>query len=182
MSFLSIRNRKGERGQTTVEFALILWPFLMLMFATCDYAQLYFYENSMQAGLREAGRFAGPGKILTYVSNGTNAPVLSSYSAGKPISRNESIRRWFQSNCVVGFSSGQILITSGPDDTSMTTPGPGDAGDFVQISVTYPLKLVTPVSAMLFPNGVYNITVQGVFINEPSNAFVLYTNRYPSEP
>jgi Flp pilus assembly protein TadG len=51
-------------GQTTVEFAFICLPFFIILFAIIDFAQIYFYENSVQNAMREAARFATAGSVI----------------------------------------------------------------------------------------------------------------------
>lgn len=104
--------RVGGRlgGQVTVEFALICIPFFAILFATIDYAQIYFYENSLQNAMREAGRFATAGRIVQLKNpdgsivyqtvNGVTVPKAINDSLGREASRNECIRYWFQSNCI----------------------------------------------------------------------------------
>ena len=127
--FSGRKSRSG--GQTTVEFALICIPFFAILFAIIDFAQIYFYENSIQNGLREAARFATAGRIIQAVnssgaplyetgSNGITVPkaIPSNYGSGDA-SRNECIRYWFLSNCVlVNFPLSNIVIISAP-----TLPG-----------------------------------------------------------
>jgi hypothetical protein len=116
-------------GQTTVEFALICIPFFAILFAIIDFAQIYFYENSMQNSLREAARFATAGSIIQSYNNGvpvfeTNSsgvtvPQAITDSEGREASRNECIRYWFYSNCVLqGIPLSNITIISAP-----TLPG-----------------------------------------------------------
>ncbi len=116
-------------GQTTVEFALICIPFFAILFAIIDFAQIYFYENSMQNSMREAARFATAGSIIQAYNNG--APVFETNSSGisvpkaitdsegREASRNECIRYWFYTNCVLqGIPLSNIEIISAP-----TLPG-----------------------------------------------------------
>ncbi len=123
--------RKGRaRGQTTVEFALICLPFFAILFGIIDFAQIYFYENSVQNALREAARFATAGRIIQSTnssgapefitnSSGVVVPKAINDSSGREASRNECIRYWFLSNCVLGnFPLSNIVITSAP-----TLPG-----------------------------------------------------------
>lgn len=122
---------KGCRGgQTTVEFALICIPFFVILFAIIDFAQIYFYENSLQNALREAARFATAGRIiqatnangtLAYETNsgGVVVPKAINDSSGREASRNECIRYWFLSNCVLrNFPISDIVIIS-----ASTLPG-----------------------------------------------------------
>ncbi len=117
-------------GQTTVEFALICIPFFAILFAIIDFAQIYFYENSMQNSLREATRFATAGSIIqAYNGNGTPAfetnaggvtvPKAITDSEAREASRNECIRYWFYTNCALrNIPLSNITIISAP-----TLPG-----------------------------------------------------------
>src|ERR1700733_2369674 len=60
---LSVHKRR-LKAQTTVEFSLICLPFFAILFAIVDYAQIYFYDNSLQNGVGEACRFATAGRII----------------------------------------------------------------------------------------------------------------------
>lgn len=127
-------------GQTLVELALILLPFFVILFALIDYAQLYFYENSLQNALRETARFTTEGRViqttntdgsLAYETNNgvvvpkaiaaapgdpdgtTNNRITNSPSTGEA-SRNECSRYWFNSNCVIHIPTSNIVITSAP--------------------------------------------------------------------
>src|SRR5271156_4538565 len=124
--------QKGRAGggQTTVEFALICIPFFAILFAIIDFAQIYFYENSMQNSLREAARFATAGSIIqaynpdgsaAYETNSSGVTVAKAItdSEGREASRNECIRYWFYTNCVLqGIPLSNIAIISAP-----TLPG-----------------------------------------------------------
>jgi Flp pilus assembly protein TadG len=113
-----------------VEFALICIPFFAILFAIIDFAQIFFYENCLQNALRESARFATSGRVIQKVNaNGTLAyetnsggivvPQAISDSSGREASRQECIRYWFLSNCVVrNMPLSNIVITSAP-----TLPG-----------------------------------------------------------
>jgi hypothetical protein len=109
------------RGQSTVEFALIILPFFAIFFALVDYAQIYFYENSLQNALREATRFATAGTIIPQTNaqgevfetnDGVIVPKAIPDSQGREASRYGSIRMWFQSNCVISVPATNIQIVS----------------------------------------------------------------------
>ncbi len=128
---LRLSHKRGcAGGQTTVEFALICIPFFAILFAIIDFAQIYFYENSMQNSMREAARFATAGSIIQATnadgslafetnSGGVVVPKAITDSEGREASRNECIRYWFYSNCVLaGVPLSNIQIISAP-----TLPG-----------------------------------------------------------
>jgi Flp pilus assembly protein TadG len=109
------------RGQSTVEFALIILPFFAIFFALVDYAQIYFYENSLQNALREATRFATAGSVIPQTNaqgevyatnNGVVVPKAILDSEGREASRYGCIRMWFQSNCVITIPATNIQVVS----------------------------------------------------------------------
>ena len=114
---------RRNTAQTTVEFALICLPFFAILFAIVDYAQIYFYDNSLQNGLRECCRFTTAGRIINatdgfgnilYETNtgGVVVPKAISDSEGREASRNECSRWWFTSNCVFSLPLSNITIVS----------------------------------------------------------------------
>lgn len=188
--------RRRAKGQSTVEFSLILWPFLLLLLATCDYAQIYFYESSMRHALQVAGRFATTGGAKPYLVNGEPAEdtngnsiyLTSAYESSNIMSRNESIRAVFRDVCLINMQDSNILITSWPGGGSVAATennpneGPGISEDFVRIEVSWPLSLVTPVASLLEDDGQYIVTVEGIFRNEPGENFNLFTDKFTGEP
>jgi len=208
-------------GQTTVEFALICLPFFIILFAIIDFSEIYFYENSLQNALREACRFATAGRIIQAVdssgnpefetnSDGVVVPkaIPSNYASGKEASRNECIRYWFLSNCVLqNFPISNIVITSAPTlpgvppvtVTNATTGylylqstngaanwGPGSYNDYVQITAIYHVNTITPLMGyMTGYSGLQNtfpVHVSAIVKNEPALLNFEHTNLYPGEP
>jgi Flp pilus assembly protein TadG len=104
-----------------VETALLMIPFFAILFAIIDYGQIYFYDNSLQNALRESARFATAGRIIPpltgplYETNqGVVVAKAMNDSEGREASRNECIRYWFQSNCVLNIPLTNITIFSAP--------------------------------------------------------------------
>jgi Flp pilus assembly protein TadG len=145
----SRHSRAGKRrgqGQVTVEFALICIPFFAILFAIIDYAQIYFYSNSLQNAMREAARFATAGRVIekTYADGSivyeTNAGVvmpaaITDANGSREASRNECIRYWFLSNCEFQIPLSSITISnastlSGVPPTTTTN----SFGDLVLLS------------------------------------------------
>ena len=50
--------KKGERGQTLVEFSLVMLVLFLLLFGIIDFARVFFAYATMSQGVREAARFA----------------------------------------------------------------------------------------------------------------------------
>jgi Flp pilus assembly protein TadG len=115
------RRSGGKRGQSTVEFALIVLPLFIIIFAIIDYAQIYFYENALQNALREGTRFATAGAVIQLTNGGiaqydTNDGVATPKaiydSQGREASRYACIRDFFQSNCVIQMATNSVQIVS----------------------------------------------------------------------
>lgn len=188
-----IRRPTGRRAQSTVEFALIAWPFFLLVLACTDWAQFFFYEHSLRYALAEAGRFATPGTVIYTQSldiyGPTNCVAKSTYQTTELISRYESIRRTYSNSCAMNMPATNLVALyqmEGMNENDWL-PGPGGANDKIKLTVTYKLKLITPVAVLIpnnssYSNGVYTIRVQSIFLNEPSANFSNYTNYYNAEP
>ena len=213
--------RKGRvGGQTTVEFALVCLPFFAILFAIIDFAQIYFYENSLQNALRESCRFATAGRVIQAVdsngnplfetTNGITVPEAISDGHGEA-SRNECIRYWFLTNCVLkNFPLSNIDIVSAPalpgvqpvvETNSITgyltllqtngataIKGPGNASDYIQITATYQLNTITPFISFLGGWGRPNwgsstpVHVSAIVKNEPALLNFLHAAIYTNEP
>jgi Flp pilus assembly protein TadG len=169
----------GKRGQSTVEFALIVLPLFIVIFAIIDYAQIYFYENALQNAMREATRFATAGDIIQLTNGGvaqynTNSgvvvPKAINDAKGREASRYACIRYFFQSNCVINMATNAVQVTSAtalpgaPPVTSTNgygyvvlmeatnsaaNAGPGGASDYIQVTATYTLHTITPLFGFL---------------------------------
>jgi hypothetical protein len=172
------------RGQSTVEFALIVLPLFAIFFAMIDYAQIYFYENALQNALRESTRFATAGRVIAQTNangevfetnSGVAVPKAINDPQGREASRYGCIRMWFQSNCVISVPGTNIQVTSAStlpgappvivtngagyvtlmqDTGTAATDGPGNANDYIQVTATYSLHTITPL--FTFFKGGYN--------------------------
>jgi hypothetical protein len=184
------------------------------LFAIVDYAQIYFYKNSLQNALRESARFATAGRIIQAVDgsgnpqttniNGVTVPVAINDANGREASRDECIRWWFLSNCVIHIPVTNITITSAPTlpglpptvssdksrlfltNGSPANDGPGAANDYVQVTAVYHLNTITPLFAYLSGytrDGInsYRVVVTAIVKNEPALLNFQHTNVYAGE-
>ncbi len=210
------RQKRRGGGQTTVEFALICLPFFIILFAIIDFSEIFFYENACQNALREACRFATAGRIIQRKDshgnplfetnvNGSVVPMaIPSNYGGTEASRNECIRYWFLSNCVLqNFPLSNITIVSAPTLggappvtttnaigwvllSGATNKGPGNYNDYVQITATYHVNTITPL--MGYMNGysgvgsTFPVHVSAIIKNEPALLNFEHTNIYSGEP
>jgi Flp pilus assembly protein TadG len=215
--------------------ALIMLPFFCILFAIIDYAQIYFYDNALQNALRESARFATAGRIIqntnpayeTNTTTGQIVPRAINDSSGQEASRNECIRYWFQSNCILNVPITNVTIYSAStlpgDPPNVTTnngvlhlvsgftvttnagtvstnsvppvPGPGNAGDYVEITAVYNVGTITPLFGFFLGQrraspgtSGYPLRVSAIVKNEPAllnfEHLAIYTNSggAPTEP
>ena len=169
----------GKRGQSTVEFALIVLPLFIIIFAIIDYAQIFFYENALQNAMREATRFATAGDVIQLTNGGvaqyeTNSgvvvPKAVNDSKGREASRYACIRFFFQSNCVIKMATNAVQVTSATalpgappvlstngsgyvvlmeSAGTAANAGPGGASDYIQVTATYTLHTITPLAVFM---------------------------------
>jgi hypothetical protein len=184
---------KSKRSQSTVELGLVISVFIGLLLSYIDYAQIFFYKQNIQHAIREAGRFATTGNVLT----NSSGPLSSSFVTSTNISRLESVRRVFFSNCLIAtnsaFNWSQVVLVSWPgfNNATQAVPnyGPGIQEDYLRIQVVYPIKLISPFSMILIAKDFnpvnaptsYTTIVESVFVNEKF-FFQYVTNYSPSEP
>src|SRR5580704_16755526 len=130
----------GQRtGQAMVEFLLVAPLFFFLIFAVFDFGRLFFVEMEIENAVQEAGRFASTGNHLPDPKN-----------PGQSLSRVNSIIAAVQQAAFgTQIASTQISSLRGGKGSA------GGPGDTVTVSVTTNLKLMTPIIARGFQNGMY---------------------------
>lgn len=68
---------RHRAGQATVEFALCLTVFLMIVFGTVDFGRALFLKSELDNAVREGARY---GKLHPTATSGVQAKVVSSAS------------------------------------------------------------------------------------------------------
>lgn len=137
------------RGQTLLEFALVVPVFFMLVFAIVDFGHLFYLEMTLQNAVQDAGRFAATGNHLKDANNNTLSRV------------NSIIQTAQQAAPGIDFSSINISSQYGGKGSA------GGPGDIVTVSFATVKQFFTPLIGKFFPGGVYNFTVSVTFKNEP---------------
>jgi len=146
---------KSMRGQTLLEFALVVPIFFMLVCAVVDFGHVFYLQMTLQNAVQQAGRFAITGNHLADPKKpGTN------------LSRVNSIIATAQ-QAAPGLSFSNISISSKNAKGTVTNNSAGNPGDMVTVSLTTTAPLVTPMIARFFPGGGYTFTVSVTFMNEP---------------
>jgi Flp pilus assembly protein TadG len=140
------------KGQTIMEFPVIVPLFFLLLFGVIDFGRLFFVQMSLQNAIRQAGRFAVTGNHLP-----------DPKKPGQNLSRVDSIIKTAQ-QAAMGLDVTNVQVTSSKGGTGNA----GGPGDTVTISLTTNMKLITPIISRFFgPKGTYKFTVSVSFKNEP---------------
>lgn len=148
---------RSARGQSAVEFALVLPVFFLLIFTVMDFGRMFFVQENIQRAVEEGARYASTG----IHQSGTNP------STGQPYSRVQSIQDYVQQEASIPINMGASLSSL---QVSSVQGGAGSAGgpqDIETITLTTNLPLMTPFVSRFFPNGQYTFTASATVQNEP---------------
>lgn len=144
----------ARRGQSMVEFTLVVPLFFVLIFGMIDIGRVFFVQVTLQNAMRQAGRFAVTGNHL--IDPATN----------KLMTRVDSIVQTAKS-AATGLDVANIQISSATGGSAGAGRA-GGPGDTVTIALTTNLKLITPLIGRFFGSGgIYTFTVRTSFRNEP---------------
>lgn len=119
MGRLIRKKEKGERGQSLVEFALIVPLFLLLVFAIVDFGMGFYSWITVTNAAREGARI---GVV------GADAATITQRVRDTAGSLNNS----------------QLTVT-----VSNASDQGGESGEEVSVAVVYEYQLITPVSSIM---------------------------------
>ena len=141
------RIRRGQRGQSAVEFLFAIPIVLFLLSGIFEFGRHYYTRLTLRHAVAEAARFAVTGNTVIDTTT------------GQPMTRANSIIA--------------TIIDRGGDldvDVSQVTLTPADGGgpgEVVTISATYRYHFVLAPIARLFGPGYLDFTVSTIMLNEP---------------
>jgi Flp pilus assembly protein TadG len=166
------RRRRRSRGQSLVEVALVLPLFVTLTLGTADGGRAFYYREAVSNAARQAlrvavsssqqatgntacsGKASGtasvsstlPASSASAIVTIANAAALESSSTGLPagtaISGATLTVTW---NCLSSKAAANATATS-------TDPA-STASDSIDVKVSYPFTLITPMISKLMNNG-----------------------------
>lgn len=119
-----MRDKQREKGQSLLEFALVLPVLLIILAGILDLGRLYF----------------------AYVAVTDAAAEGAAYGAIEPDSNSEIKAR------AKDASGGQVQIDEGA--VMIDSPSDPDWGDSITVTVTYSFTLATPLVNGIMPDGV----------------------------
>ncbi|OXE35086.1 MAG: pilus assembly protein TadE [Phenylobacterium zucineum] len=164
---------KANRGAVAVEFAMILLPFLVLIFGTLELGMVFLVSSTLQNATDEAARRIRTGEFQAVNTTKTQFKTL--------VCDNMS---WLKSVCAANVTvdvqtftnitnvGGAAAIDPANFKPNTTCWSAGQAGDVVLVRTFYNWKIVTPLldqSLVNMGSGSGNrlITAAASFRNEP---------------
>jgi Flp pilus assembly protein TadG len=145
-----MRELKNTKGQTMVEFALIIALFLAILFGIVEFGRAWYYSNHLGNSVRAAARY---GAVYAN-SNGVNhdSPTIKS---GTRTYANAEISGYMKAS--PGGGPGQFVVNVNIFRNNSTFPGSlAKQGDTLRVSATYNYQILT---GSIIPNfGVTQIT------------------------
>jgi hypothetical protein len=168
--------RAGSKGQATLEFALCVPIFLLMVFGLIDLARYYFYEQSVTHTVRAASRFAVTGQLFTNQLQNTSLPATNPVSWPYMKYRASVVKAAFLNNpakipIVYGGSTNLSNWVSGsgqPTDTltiiassnlatvqaatawgNTNLYGSAKGGEYIGIRLRYAFEFITPFADIL---------------------------------
>lgn len=139
-----IRNRQHSRGQSLVEFALVLPVLLLLVLITLDFGRVYLGYINLQNMARVAANYAADNPDTAW---GVPAdPVVQQY-------RNAILNDAKATNCVLPVVAGVTVV---PTPVFTDEGGNGtthDLGDTATVSISCNFGIITPIISNIVGTG-----------------------------
>ena len=146
----SDRSRHRSRGQSLVEFALVLPVFLMLVFGIIDGGRAILALNDMSQATRNVARVAS----VTCFDTATRCDATS---AGAPVKAAIAAQ-------VVGLQGAATWTVQCIDRTTNGVSNPCKVGDIVRVRLDQQITMVTPILAQAFGAVKVNSTSEATII------------------
>ena len=161
LSRYKARHKKGQRGVTSVEFALIAPVFFLLLIGVTEVSLIMLVEHLLENTAYNASRTAKTG----YIEEGKTqfetvmAEVTQRMGNLSPLLDPTKI-------VVTSDTFGNLSAIGQPDEGA---EGFGTAGEVMVYTITYPWKIFTPLIGNLMgdENRIINLSSRIVVRNEP---------------
>ena len=87
----TFRTRRSARGQSAVEFALVVPVFLLLVFGVMDFGRLLFVQENVQQAVALGARYASTGNHQSGTDPKTGLPYSRATSVSNYILQQASV-------------------------------------------------------------------------------------------
>jgi PKD repeat protein len=144
---------RRSRGQSLVEFALVLPVILLLTMVALDFGRVYLGYINLQNMTRAAANFAANNSTAWSTTSTVNTATITKY-------RNQVLNDAAASNCQLNPA-----IPVAPVFSDASVPADGDAtgiGDNASVALTCKFQVITPVISAIL-GGSVNVSSSAVF-------------------
>lgn len=181
-----VGRRRGQRGATAIEFAMIAPFYFMLIIGTMETAMVMFAQHVLECAAANASRTGKTGYIGTAMTQAdtikTTVNNLASFlmdsskititaKAYKSMSAIGSGEPYVDANANGKWDVGENYTDSnsnGKYDSDIGASGYGGSGDVVVYTISYPWPIMTPaMTPFLGKDGVLTLQSRVVVKNEP---------------
>jgi Flp pilus assembly protein TadG len=154
--------RRRDRGQSLVEFSLVLIPFLLILMGIIDLGRGIYTYNGVAQAARELARATSVHTCDT--TKATCTLGTSPQTANVRGTQNTMVPGLAGASASVTYTCTNITDT---DITGKTDPLTGQewddsvgcrSGSFVKVTVTVPFQVITPVLSMVAPTTLSSTT------------------------
>lgn len=159
-----LRRRHRSRGQSFVEFALILPVLLVLLAGAVDLGRV-FYTNISVANAARAGALQAARTPASYLT-GTDCPVAPNGSAAA-LAAIQVARQTNLITCAVQDEAHSVITVPASaityacldaTDTTVACPSSPQTGIRSKVGVSTTVQLLTPLLRMIFPSGILTVS------------------------
>lgn len=148
-----IQMRRKQRGQSMVEFALVLPILLLLTLIALDFGRVYLGWINLQNMTRIAANFA---------ANNPTAWTGTGDATTQLQYKNQVLADASASNCVLPTDAGGVTKVPPPTFTDANGDGTPELGDTAQVGITCKFGVITPVISNIL-GGQVNVSSSSVF-------------------
>jgi Flp pilus assembly protein TadG len=153
--------RKGERGSTLLEFALVAPLLFLLVFAVVDFGNYFFVSHTLQFATREGVRLALVGGTIND-------------AGGNAMSRLASMIATIEKNAAAGgIRASDLQISIYPLNSDYTEPAgavgmqdAGQGGSIMRVRTRYEYQVITPIVHLMVKDGRIAAQAEATYRNE----------------
>jgi Flp pilus assembly protein TadG len=153
--------RISQKGQTLVEFALVLPLLFLLLFGIVDLGIMFYVNLTMQYAVYQGTRYAVTGQ--SDLGTDRRSALIAKI-------KNSSFGLYDKNTHTPKDPEISVITPSKVTFTNYTgtptTGNPGKPNDIIIVSLTYTWPLLTPMLKPFFPGGNYTFTVKATMKNE----------------
>ncbi len=166
------RNRSGSRGQTLVEFALVVPVFLLMLFGVIDIGRFVYTDSVLSQAAREGARLAAveAGHIGWTTADdpgcgSAGGPVCPANLAALKADLQTAVNRmaaglgtitniWVSCDAPGAAPTGNWTTETACTAGHWDAPGTGQTGNLISVHVRYTFTTLTPLVSQLIGGSV----------------------------